>query len=70
MRDEKYFTEAGQRADIETALERRDAAAQRRVAARPGAQWLVRIGMAPTCLKIAGRWQDVLLYQLINPNLP
>jgi len=26
----------------------------------------VRIGMAPTYLKIAGRWQDNILYQLIN----
>jgi ribosomal-protein-alanine N-acetyltransferase len=26
----------------------------------------VRIGMAPEYLKIAGRWQDVILYQLIN----
>lgn len=26
----------------------------------------VRIGMAPTYLKIAGRWQDFILYQLIN----
>jgi ribosomal-protein-alanine N-acetyltransferase len=26
----------------------------------------VRIGMAPDYLKIAGRWQDMILYQLIN----
>jgi [ribosomal protein S5]-alanine N-acetyltransferase len=26
----------------------------------------VRIGMAPAYLKIAGRWQDFILYQLIN----
>jgi [ribosomal protein S5]-alanine N-acetyltransferase len=26
----------------------------------------VRIGMAPTYLKIAGRWQDFILYQLIS----
>lgn len=26
----------------------------------------VRIGMAPNYLKIAGRWQDLILYQLIN----
>jgi [ribosomal protein S5]-alanine N-acetyltransferase len=26
----------------------------------------VRIGMAPSYLKIAGRWQDFILYQLIN----
>ena len=29
----------------------------------------VRIGMAPTYLKIAGRWQDCILYQLINDAL-
>ena len=28
----------------------------------------VRIGMAPDYLKIAGRWQDCLLYQVINPG--
>jgi [ribosomal protein S5]-alanine N-acetyltransferase len=28
----------------------------------------VRIGMAPAYLKIAGRWQDFVLYQLINPG--
>lgn len=27
-----------------------------------------RIGLAPTYLKIAGRWQDCILYQLINPK--
>jgi ribosomal-protein-alanine N-acetyltransferase len=27
-----------------------------------------RIGMAPTYLKIAGSWQDCLLYQVINPG--
>ena len=27
-----------------------------------------RIGMAPSYLKIAGRWQDMILYQLINPS--
>lgn len=26
----------------------------------------VRVGMAPDYLKIAGRWQDMILYQLIN----
>lgn len=28
----------------------------------------VRIGMAPAYLKIAGRWQDMVLYQLINDS--
>lgn len=28
----------------------------------------VRIGFAPTYLKIAGRWQDCTLYQVINEN--
>jgi [ribosomal protein S5]-alanine N-acetyltransferase len=27
----------------------------------------VRIGMAPAYLCIAGRWQDMILYQLVNP---
>jgi ribosomal-protein-alanine N-acetyltransferase len=27
----------------------------------------VRIGLAPAYLKIAGRWQDCILYQAINP---
>jgi ribosomal-protein-alanine N-acetyltransferase len=27
-----------------------------------------RIGMAPNYLKIAGRWQDMILHQLINPS--
>jgi ribosomal-protein-alanine N-acetyltransferase len=35
-----------------------------RVLARNG---FVRIGLAPTYLKIAGRWQDCLMYQAINP---
>jgi ribosomal-protein-alanine N-acetyltransferase len=26
-----------------------------------------RIGMAPAYLKIAGRWQDMILFQLVNP---
>jgi [ribosomal protein S5]-alanine N-acetyltransferase len=34
-----------------------------RVLARNG---FARIGLAPTYLKIAGRWQDCILYQLIN----
>jgi ribosomal-protein-alanine N-acetyltransferase len=29
----------------------------------------VRIGFAPTFLKIAGRWQDFVLYQLINAGM-
>lgn len=40
-----------------------DNVASRRVLARNG---FVCIGMAPTYLKIAGRWQDCVLYQLIN----
>jgi [ribosomal protein S5]-alanine N-acetyltransferase len=39
--------------------------ASQRVLERNG---FVRIGMAPTYLKIAGRWQDFLLYQVINPS--
>jgi [ribosomal protein S5]-alanine N-acetyltransferase len=37
--------------------------ASQRVLERNG---FVRIGVAPTYLKIAGRWQDFILYQLIN----
>jgi ribosomal-protein-alanine N-acetyltransferase len=40
-----------------------DNVASQRVLARNG---FVRIGMAPRYLKIAGRWQDCVLYQLIN----
>ncbi|MCZ2404074.1 GNAT family N-acetyltransferase [Paenarthrobacter sp. Z7-10] len=29
----------------------------------------VRIGMAPAYLKIAGRWQDMDLFQVISPNI-
>jgi [ribosomal protein S5]-alanine N-acetyltransferase len=39
--------------------------ASQRVLERNG---FARIGMAPTYLKIAGRWQDFILYQLINDN--
>ena len=39
--------------------------ASQRVLERNG---FVRIGMAPTYLKIAGQWQDFILYQLINPG--
>jgi ribosomal-protein-alanine N-acetyltransferase len=39
--------------------------ASQRVLDRNG---FVRIGMAPTYLKIAGQWQDFILYQLINPG--
>ncbi len=39
--------------------------ASQRVLDRTG---FVRIGMAPTYLKIAGQWQDCLLYQLISPS--
>jgi [ribosomal protein S5]-alanine N-acetyltransferase len=37
--------------------------ASQRVLARNG---FVRIGLAPRYLKIAGRWQDCLLHQLVN----
>jgi [ribosomal protein S5]-alanine N-acetyltransferase len=40
--------------------------ASQRVLERNG---FVRIGMAPTYLKIAGRWQDFVLYQVINPGM-
>jgi [ribosomal protein S5]-alanine N-acetyltransferase len=40
--------------------------ASQRVLERNG---FVRIGMAPTYLKIAGRWQDFILYQVINPGV-
>lgn len=39
--------------------------ASQRVLERNG---FARIGMAPTFLKIAGRWQDCILYQLINAS--
>jgi [ribosomal protein S5]-alanine N-acetyltransferase len=39
--------------------------ASQRVLERNG---FVRIGMAPTYLKIAGRWQDFFLYHVINPS--
>jgi [ribosomal protein S5]-alanine N-acetyltransferase len=39
--------------------------ASQRVLERNG---FARIGMAPTYLKIAGRWQDCILYQLINSS--
>ncbi len=39
--------------------------ASQRVLERNG---FARIGMAPAYLKIAGRWQDMLLYQLINES--
>jgi len=42
-----------------------DNVASQRVLERNG---FARIGMAPTFLKIAGRWQDCILYQLINPS--
>jgi len=29
-----------------------------------------RIGLAPTYLKIAGRWQDCILYQVVNHDSP
>jgi [ribosomal protein S5]-alanine N-acetyltransferase len=41
--------------------------ASQRVLARNG---FARIGRAPSYLKIAGRWQDCILFQLINQDLP
>jgi ribosomal-protein-alanine N-acetyltransferase len=42
-----------------------DNVASQRVLQRNG---FARIGMAPNYLKIAGRWQDMTLFQLINNN--
>jgi ribosomal-protein-alanine N-acetyltransferase len=42
-----------------------DNVASQRVLERNG---FARIGLAPAYLKIAGRWQDCRLYQLINPR--
>jgi [ribosomal protein S5]-alanine N-acetyltransferase len=59
------FSELGlHRIQAETLLHN---GASQRVLARNG---FVRIGMAPRYLKIAGRWQDCNLYQLINEDLP
>ncbi|HEY2508352.1 MAG TPA: GNAT family protein [Streptosporangiaceae bacterium] len=61
------FADGGQqglglhRIQAETLL---DNLASQRVLARAG---FSQIGMAPTYLKIAGRWQDMFLFQLINP---
>ena len=55
------FGELGlHRIQVETLL---DNFASQRVLKRNG---FARIGMAPAYLKIAGRWQDMLLFQLIN----
>ena len=57
------FGELGlHRIQAETLL---DNAASQRVLERNG---FARIGMAPTYLKIAGRWQDFILYQLVNSS--
>lgn len=40
-----------------------DNVASQRVLARTG---FVRMGLAPSYLKIAGRWQDCILHQLVN----
>jgi [ribosomal protein S5]-alanine N-acetyltransferase len=57
------FGELGlHRMQAETLL---DNVASQRVLERNG---FGRIGMAPSYLKIAGRWQDMILYQLINPS--
>ncbi|HEY3503514.1 MAG TPA: GNAT family protein [Actinocatenispora sp.] len=42
-----------------------DNVASQRVLARTG---FVRIGLAPGYLKIAGRWQDHVLFQLLRPD--
>jgi [ribosomal protein S5]-alanine N-acetyltransferase len=58
------FGELGlHRIQAETLL---DNVASQRVLDRTG---FVSIGLAPTFLKIAGRWQDCILYQLINPRM-
>ena len=55
------FDELGlHRIQAETML---DNVASQRVLERNG---FVRIGMAPAYLKIAGRWQDMILFQVIN----
>lgn len=57
------FGELGlHRIQAETLL---DNFASQRVLERNG---FARIGMAPTYLKIAGRWQDFILYQLVNSS--
>ncbi len=30
----------------------------------------VRFGLAPQYLRIAGRWQDHVLFQVLNPAMP
>jgi [ribosomal protein S5]-alanine N-acetyltransferase len=61
---EVAFSELGlHRIQAETLL---DNVASQRVLARNG---FVRIGMAPTYLKIAGRWQDFILYHVINDGV-
>lgn len=55
------FDELGlHRIQAETLL---DNVASQRVLERNG---FARIGMAPAYLKIAGRWQDMILYQVVN----
>jgi [ribosomal protein S5]-alanine N-acetyltransferase len=57
------FGELGlHRIQAETLL---DNFASQRVLERNG---FARIGMAPTYLKIAGHWQDFILYQLVNSS--
>jgi [ribosomal protein S5]-alanine N-acetyltransferase len=61
---EAAFGELGlHRIQAETLL---DNVASQRVLARNG---FVRIGMAPAYLKIAGKWQDFILYQVVNNAL-
>jgi ribosomal-protein-alanine N-acetyltransferase len=57
------FDELGlHRVQAETLL---DNGRSQRVLERNG---FIRYGLAPQYLKIAGRWQDVLLYQLLSPH--
>jgi ribosomal-protein-alanine N-acetyltransferase len=42
-------------------------AASQRVLERNG---FVRYGLAPQYLRIAGRWQDHVLFQVLNPAMP
>jgi ribosomal-protein-alanine N-acetyltransferase len=58
------FTRLGlHRVQAETLL---DNIGSQRVLERNGFE---RIGMAPAYLRIAGRWQDMILFQVLNPAL-
>ena len=52
------------RVQAETLL---DNTGSQRVLERNGFQ---RIGLAPSYLRIAGRWQDMILFQVLNPAMP